>query len=506
MFAGLNSSVRLRRDWVHKFLIGVFFVAIAAALVQFNARLLSLKIEAASNYVSFLSNFNLTENFHVVYFLGLESIVAIVYGATALILARHRPMTGMTALASLALMFYGITIPPPMHTLVVNIPAALPTSVRLIRSIGLGLLIIFFYLFPNGKFSPGWLKWLAITIMLWLLIFPFYPPLNPYQWVEPFPLLSLAALFGTGVFAQLYQYFRVSNLEEKQQTKWVVFGIVVTVLGDLITHAPWAFSLTQKGPDWYLLMLHHPFFVVSQLFLPLSICFSILHYGLWEIDFVLNRTLVYGLLSAILVMILSILQKFLELFFQGITGDGGLLLAVGIASLATALLFQPIYTRIDHAVRHYLHNPSVDYIQDFIEFSPDVRNLIGFSGLTQEIVRRTVDLTQTEYGVVFIGKNSQDLSIASSYKIDAKMLQFCYLEEASLNQLQEFKVIDKSQNPTFPTLVPLYLPRKVNPELIGVLALGKRTSGRGYSSEEKSALKKLGQEAGFAIYVTQISS
>ncbi len=57
----------------------------------------------------------------------------------------------------------------------------------------------------------------------------------------------------------------------------------------------------------------------------------------------------------------------------------------------------------------------------------------------------------------------------------------------------------------FSILIPLSLPRKIKPELLGILALGNRTNGRGYSFEEKSALKKLGKEAGLAIYIAQLN-
>ncbi|MEY2856530.1 MAG: hypothetical protein RLZZ74_839, partial [Cyanobacteriota bacterium] len=77
--------------------------------------------------------------------------------------------------------------------------------------------------------------------------------------------------------------------------------------------------------------------------------------------------------------------------------------------------------------------------------------------------------------------------------------------EDYLEHLQRSEVVEHLLDPIFSILIPLSLPRKTKPELLGVLALGQRTNGRGYSLEEKFALKKLGQEAGLAIYIAQLN-
>lgn len=66
-------------------------------------------------------------------------------------------------------------------------------------------------------------------------------------------------------------------------------------------------------------------------------------------------------------------------------------------------------------------------------------------------------------------------------------------------------MIQNPLDPIFSILIPSSLPRKIKPEPLEILALGQRTNGRGYSLEGKSALKKLGQEAGFAIYIAQLN-
>ena len=65
----------------------------------------------------------------------------------------------------------------------------------------------------------------------------------------------------------------------------MVFGLTAAVIGDFTTHIAWyIFPSLQQGSDWLILFIHQPFFIVSQLLVPLSIGFSILRLGLWEID------------------------------------------------------------------------------------------------------------------------------------------------------------------------------------------------------------------------------
>ena len=486
------------------FSILIFLLAIMAAYGNASARIESLRMEAQTYYHPYLMHFGLTDTFHIVYFMGLESVLAIAFAVTGLIVAWHRPATPMTFLTSVSLMLYGVTIPPPMHSLVVNLPP-LPLPLRVIRGIGLGLFVIFFYLFPNGKFAPRWSKSLALVVAAWSLAWPFYAPLNPYNWSGLLPFIFLTTLLGTGAAAQLYRYFRVSNPQQKQQTKWVVFGLTASVLGDLITHAPWELFHLQPGPDWYMLVFHHPLFIISQLLVPLSIAFSIMQYGLWEIDFILNRTLIYGLITAILSTILAIAQRTLEKVFVGFVGPGAAVFAGGGAVLITLTLLNPIYNRTQKIIGHYFNTKTVDYSEDFIEFLPDVRNVISFSKLVKALVERTVDLTQSEYGVVLLKDSSQEFRLVTAHNLDPESLKSWHLDEDYLQHLQRSEIVQHSLDPIFSILIPLSLPRKTKPELLGVLALGQRTNGRGYSLEEKSALKKLGQEAGLAIYITQLN-
>ena len=104
-----------------------------------------------------------------------------------------------------------------------------------------------------------------------------------------------------GVFAQIYRYGRVSSAIQRQQTKWVVFGLVGLV-GPILA---WSLlvELFPLEPGIARLMVNLVGFGVMVpfiLFFPLSVVISILRYRLWDIDILINRAAVYGLLTVTL--------------------------------------------------------------------------------------------------------------------------------------------------------------------------------------------------------------
>ena len=126
--------------------------------------------------------------------------------------------------------------------------------------------------------------------------------LIPYSFLSLWqhPLLNAvlsASIVGALVFAQGYRYKRVSNAAERQQTKWVVFGTVAALGGyGLFT----ALDLLLQSAMLASLLGNTAFFVL-MLLIPISIAVAVLRHRLYDIDLIINRTLVYGLLTATLV-------------------------------------------------------------------------------------------------------------------------------------------------------------------------------------------------------------
>jgi hypothetical protein len=214
----------------------------------------------------------------------------------------------------------------------------------------------FFYIFPDGRFVPRWTRWPLIVLALYeacLLFAPDDSPLDPAVWLYLLPLVLTPCLFGTMAFAQLYRYLRVSGPDERQKTKWVVFGLTAALAGAI---APVLFTvafptLMRVGvPNVLYVLTEATVVTFSLLLIPLSIGIAILRHHLWDIDLIINRTIVYGSLSGVLTALFSITDTLLQSLFFFITGVEQSRVATFGSVIVIAVGFQPLRNLIQGGV------------------------------------------------------------------------------------------------------------------------------------------------------------
>ena len=216
----------------------------------------------------------------------LADLIAFVPGLLFFIIAGvifwRRSDDSMGLLVSFTLVFLGGLLFTSSNDALDRAYPELDVPVGIVSLLGLMSMAFMFYLFPDGRFVPRWTRWVAGSSLLLILAGE----------LLPVPV----ALSGTGVFAQIYRYIRVSGPVERQQTKWVVFGL----MGAVALIVVWSTVALAFPPDEpsrgriYALLVVGPVLMVLLLLLPLSFGIAILRYRLWDIDVLVNRTLVYG--------------------------------------------------------------------------------------------------------------------------------------------------------------------------------------------------------------------
>jgi hypothetical protein len=151
--------------------------------------------------------------------------------------------------------------------------------------------------------------------------------------------------------AQSYRYKRVSTLAQRQQTKWVVFGTVAALGG---YGAFTALDLLLQSALLASLLGNTAFFVL-MLLIPISIAVAVLRYRLYDIDVVINRTLVYGALTVVLAGTFQAIDGALHYLLVTLAHLHSLPGSI-IAALVVGVLFNPVRHRIQHFVDK--HTPS----------------------------------------------------------------------------------------------------------------------------------------------------
>jgi len=327
----------------------------------------------------------------------VEIGVMSLYFLSAALIYWMRSNDWLALMTAAGLPSFALHITPTLNTWMEAEPHLAVVGI-LFKCLGLGLAFLFMYLFPNGYYAPtrmrlfllGWIAWSVVWLMYPDSIFSFRDPFGIS--IASFWLLML--WWGTGIFSQIYRYVRVSSQMERQQAKYITFGVTIVVIGyslyvplrelmKHLSHAELAQVVFQMvAPSVFLLMVGA---------IPFTIALSILRYRLWDIDIIIHRTLIYGALTALLALI----------YFVGVILSQGLLIvltgqrstvAVTFSTLAVAALFSPLRARLQTSIDRRFFWRKYEAARALEKFSADLRDEVD---LEQAIARLNMLVYET---------------------------------------------------------------------------------------------------------------
>jgi len=267
----------------------------------------------------------------------------------------------------------------------------------------------FLYVFPSGQFVPRWTPWLLIG---WAIeesgvTFLSTVPLNAslHSLIDGFLFIGLLASI---VAVQVYRYRRVSTLKQRQQTKWVVFGTTVGILGFVATLIVGVYFFavdTQSRP--LASLIGNTFLDLFLLFIPLSIGFAILRSRLWDIDIIINRTLVYGSLTALLALVYFGLIFALQSLFQGMFRQNNAV-AIVISTLLIAALFHPLRRRLQAIIDRRFYRRKYDAVRTVAAFSATLRNEVDPAQLSEHLITVVQETMQPSHVSLWLRPSEHD--------------------------------------------------------------------------------------------------
>jgi hypothetical protein len=208
-------------------------------------------------------------------------------------------------------------------------------------------------LFPNGRFVPRWTVWITLNDLMYIAIYLLLlHPLSIPGWSlfnNPSGVVIWFSWWILLTLAQLYRYFRVSNRLERRQTKWVAFSLsLVLVSVGVLAILPKPQPIQHNG---FLTVLIPNTYPIISLLIPISFGLAILRSHLWDIDIIINRTLVYGLLTTCIIVIYAIVVGALGTLLQA---QGNFFIALVAAGLV-AVLFQPLRLYLQRGVNRLMY-------------------------------------------------------------------------------------------------------------------------------------------------------
>jgi hypothetical protein len=270
-------------------------------------------------------------------------------------------------------------------------------------NIGLGSILLF--LFPDGHLpSRRWrfVFWLDLAaISASSLSSAFLPGpvnagrpavMNPIGIAEAADLLN--AIFGVGsslfaflslvsVVSLIVRYVRTQD-EQRQRIKWFVFGAALMLVILILTFT----VIDENSP------IANVGFALGIVMLPIGAGVGVLKYRLYDVDILINRALVYALLTAILVVIYAVGVIGVQNLVSGFTrnADDKQPLLIVATTLVVATLFQPLRRRIQYFIDCSFYRTRYDAARTLSEFGTTLRNEVELSALTEHLVG-TIDET-----------------------------------------------------------------------------------------------------------------
>ena len=340
-------------------------------------------------------------------------------------------------------------------------------------------------LFPDGHLpSTRWwpVAWVAglgmASFILSVALHP-SPPIEPLPLFNPFGLPGATGLLallemssyillpiGTfGALAALIMRFRRSRGIEREQLKWLAYGSSMAILTILLLTIWWA--LRPDDPLAYDLNVGSVWFALTIIVVAAGI--AILRHGLYNVDLIINRTLVYGILSAGVIGIYILLVGMLSTLFQA---SGNLLIAL-LATGVVAVLVHPLRMRLQSGVNRFMYGERDDPYTVLSGLSRQLKTTLAPSAVLPNIVE----------------------AIARNLK-----LPYVALALTHGNRLEIAAVYGSVSGE------PIQLPLVYQSETVGQLLVAPRAPGEAFTPSERRLLDDIALQAGIAAHAVRLTA
>ena len=263
--------------------------------------------------------------------------------------------------------------------------------------------------FPTGILPSArwrWVVWLEAAMVLFMMFSAAFGeeigPLNVDEslaWVLPNPIGFLPEEFFSAVFNSVWSAglvlvaaaslislvlrFRRASGAERQQMKWLVFAVALfaTVYGGTIVAA----GESETGSLLDLL------FVISIMGIPVSIAIAVLRFHLYDLDRVIRRTLLYTVLTGLLIGIFILSVFLVQTTIGGLVGEGSAL-GIAVSTLLVAALFNPLRRRLQDLIDRRLYRSKYDAQRIIDQFVATARSEADMNALSADLLD-VVDVT-----------------------------------------------------------------------------------------------------------------
>lgn len=326
----------------------------------------------------------------------------------------------------------------------------------------------FFYLFPNGQFVPRWSRWLILPNFLIVGLAVFLP-------ASQIPGTPAAILTGAWVVIaavttflfQGYRYRSAANPVQRQQIKWLVYGLTMTASTSILSSVLARVLAIDVQPGSLGFLISNTLATAAIAFFGISLWVAVLRYRLFDIDLLINRTLVYGVLTAGVVGVYVAIVAGLGAVFQS---QGNLLVSL-LATGLIAMVFQTARSRLQSAVNRLMYGERDDPYAALSRFGQRLETTLASDSILPTIVETVTQTLKLPYAAIRL--SNETVTTHGALPLNAKL-------------------------ETFPLVY--------QGETIGQLEVAPRAADESFTPAERRLLTDIAHQAGVAAHATRLTA
>jgi signal transduction histidine kinase len=371
---------------------------------------------------------------------------------------------------------FALVFPSP-HPVITRHPALAYLSIYLFHPLVLALVMLFSSTWSQAILNGSHASWIVVVVQALLAI-------------------------GIGI-----RSLRIEREAVKRaQLRWILWG---TLAGLVVVIPGYIFPLVLSNRPF----VPHPIVMLLTVLLIIIFAIPILRYRLFDIEVVINRTLVYGTLTILLASIYLVLVRLLTLVVQVVSKHPDQTLVVFLSTLSIAWTVNPLYQRIQKVIDRAFYREKLNYRKLLPEMTERMSTCILPDQLavllTEEFPRR-LQIKKASLSILDpVGerlKPEGDTNLPT-LSLDHPLIREIRRLRKPLVRLQPSdKLSQESRAWLDEHHVELVIPLIAGEELVGLYNLGSKESGEAYYSEEVRMLNSLGQQAAIGVQNSRLLS
>jgi signal transduction histidine kinase len=330
-------------------------------------------------------------------------------------------------------------------------------------SLSIALFALVPFVFPNGRFAPRWTLWVAPPLAVVFVLSQYAPQ-----------TIGLVALvwFILAAYAVIHRYRRIFNQTERQQTKWVMMGLLGSTIGFIpLAIISFIYPPALPTPERliFLFLVYIPINIVTYIFMPASITVAIFRHRLWNIDILINRALVYGTLTAFVVAFYILVVGGLGALIQSSGNFFLSLLATGIIAVA----FQPLRDRLQRLVNRLMYGERDDPYKVLSQLSQHLESTQTPGSILSTIVGTIAQTLKLPYAAILL--------------TDGNTLHTAAVTGSPTKHLLTLKLTHQNQ-------------------IIGELHIAQRSPDEPFTAAERRLLEDIASQTGVAVHNVRLTA